>query len=53
MNFINNVSLAAISMFGALMYLNGALTLGSLSSFVLYSRKFSGPIREAANLLSD
>ena len=52
-NFINNVSLAAISMFGALMYLTGALTLGSLSSFVLYSRKFSGPIREAANLLSE
>ena len=52
-NFINNVSLAAISMFGALMYLHGALTLGSLSSFVLYSRKFSGPIREAANLLSE
>ena len=52
-NFINNVSLAAISMFGALMYLNGALTLGSLSSIVLYSRKFSGPIREAANLLSE
>ena len=52
-NFINNVSLAAISMFGALMYLNGALTLGSLSSFVLYSRKFYGPIREAANLLSE
>ena len=52
-NFINNVSLAAISVFGALLYLDGSLTLGSLSSFVLYSRKFSGPIREAANLLSE
>lgn len=52
-NFINNVSLAAISMFGAMMYLGGSLSLGSLSSFVLYSRKFSGPIREAANLLSE
>ena len=52
-NFINNVSLAAISMFGAVMYLGGGLSLGSLSSFVLYSRKFSGPIREAANLLSE
>ena len=52
-NFINNSSLAAISAFGALMYLNGTLSLGSLSSFVLYSRKFSGPIREAANLLGD
>ena len=52
-NFINNLSLAAISVFGALMYLGGSLSLGSLSSFVLYSRKFAGPIREAANLLSD
>ncbi len=52
-NFINNVSLAAISMFGALLYLGGGLSLGGLSSFVLYSRKFSGPIREAANLLAE
>ena len=52
-NLINNLSLAAVSMFGALMYLGGGLTLGNLSSFVLYSRKFSSPIREAANLLSE
>ncbi|MCI9578872.1 MAG: ABC transporter ATP-binding protein [Oscillibacter sp.] len=52
-NFINNLSLAAVSVFGALLYLGGGLTLGSLSSFVLYSRKFSGPIREAANLLAE
>ena len=52
-NFINNVSLAAVSVFGALLYLGGGLSLGSLSSFVLYSRKFSGPIREAANLLAE
>ncbi len=52
-NFINNVSLSAVSVFGALLYLGGALTLGSVSSFVLYSRKFSGPIREAANILSE
>lgn len=52
-NFINNFSLAAISVFGALLYLGGGLTVGSLSSFVLYSRKFSGPIREAANLLGE
>ena len=52
-NLINTLSLAAVSMFGALMYLGGGLTLGNLSSFVLYSRKFSSPIREAANLLSE
>lgn len=52
-NFINNLSLALISVFGALLYLWGSLTLGNLSSFVLYSRKFSGPINEAANIISD
>lgn len=52
-NFVNNLSLAAVSVFGALLYLGGGLSLGSLSSFVLYSRKFSGPIREAANLLAE
>lgn len=52
-NLINNLSLAAISVFGALLYLGGGLSLGALSSFVLYSRKFSGPIRETAELLSD
>lgn len=52
-NFINNLSLTLISIFGALMYLNGALTVGNISSFVLYSRKFSGPINEAANIFSE
>ena len=52
-NFVNNISLTAVSVFGALLYLGGGLSLGSLSSFVLYSRKFSGPIREAANLLAE
>ena len=55
-NFINNLSLALISAFGALLYLfdgRFALTLGDLSSFVLYSRKFSGPINELANVISE
>ncbi len=52
-NFINNLSLALISVFGALLFLFNHLTLGNLSSFVLYSRKFSGPINEAANIISE
>lgn len=52
-NFVNNLSLALISVFGALLYLFSRLTLGNLSSFVLYSRKFSGPINEAANIISE
>lgn len=52
-NFINNLSLSLISVFGALLYLAGSMTIGDISSFVLYSRKFSGPINEAANIVSE
>ena len=52
-NFINNLSLSLISVFGALLYLAGSMTIGDISSFVLYSRKFSGPINEAANIFSE
>ena len=53
MNFINNLSLALISIFGAVLYMIGGLSLGNISSFVLYSRKFSGPINEFANIISE
>jgi len=52
-NFINNLSLTLVSVFGALSYLAGTITLGNVSSFVLYSRKFSGPINETANIISE
>ncbi len=52
-NFINNLSLALVSIFGALMYLSGGIGLGNISSFVQYSRKFSGPINEIANIIGE
>lgn len=52
-NFMNNLSLTLISVFGAIIYLFGNMTLGSISSFVLYSRKFSGPINESANIMGE
>ena len=52
-NLMNNVSITLISMFGALLFLRGRITLGNISSFILYSRKFSGPINEAANMISE
>ena len=52
-NFINNLSLALVSVFGSLLYMAGGITLGNVSSFVLYSRKFSGPINEFANIISE
>ena len=51
--FINNFSLSLISVFGAFLFLLGNLTLGNLSSFVLYSRRFSGPINEISNIISE
>lgn len=52
-NFINNLSLTLVSVFGALLFLAGKMRIGSISSFILYSRKFSGPINEAANIMSE
>lgn len=52
-NFVNNLSLTLVSVFGAILYLLGNLSIGNVSSFVLYSRKFSGPINELANISSE
>lgn len=52
-NFISYLSLALIAMFGALLYLYGIVSLGQISSFILYSRKFSGPIDEISSILNE
>ncbi|MBE6597206.1 MAG: ABC transporter ATP-binding protein [Ruminococcaceae bacterium] len=66
-NFINNFSLSLVTMLGGIFYLfhimneTGAasilpiftITLGGVSAFVQYSRKFAGPINEFANIVSD
>ena len=51
--FINNLSLSLITVFGAVLYLMGRMTLGNISSFEQYSRKISGPINETANIISE
>lgn len=52
-NFVNNLSLSLICLFGAIMTKSNMLLLGDISSFVLYSKKFSGPINEIANIVTD
>ena len=52
-NFINNLSLSLVSIFGAVLYIRNLITIANISSFVLYSRKFSGPINEIANIISE
>lgn len=50
---INNIGLALIGIFGSVLYLYQKINLGQISSFVLYSRKFSGPINEIANVINE
>ena len=50
---INNFGLAAIGMGGAALYLMGIVGLEQISSFILYSRKFSGPINEISNIINE
>ena len=52
-NFINNLSLALVCVFSSILLIKGKIRLGDLSSFVQYSRKFSGPINEIANIISE
>jgi len=52
-NSINNLSLTLVTVFGALLYLKDILSLGNISAFVQYSRKFSGPINEVANIAGE
>lgn len=50
---VNNLGLSSIGLLGSILYLLGSADLGQLSSFILYSRKFSGPINELANIISE
>lgn len=63
-NFINNLSISLVAMLGGILYmysksgavLEGAIffiTLGGVTKFVMYSRKFAGPINEFANIMHE
>lgn len=51
--FINNISLALVAIAGSVLYLNQLTGIGQISSFILYSRKFSGPVNEIANMYNE
>ena len=52
-NFINNLSTVFISVLGGWLFLQGKMQLGYVSAFLQYSRKFTGPINEFANIISE
>jgi len=53
MSAINNLGLSLIALLGGLLYMNGRIDLGRISSFVLYSRKFAGPINAIAEIMNE
>lgn len=52
-NFVNNLGMGLISTVGSVLYLFGRILIGDITSFLLYSRKFSGPINEFANIMGE
>ncbi|MCQ2411894.1 MAG: ABC transporter ATP-binding protein/permease [Sphaerochaetaceae bacterium] len=53
MGMINNICLGLIATLGSFFYMMQIVSLGQISSFILYSRKFSGPINEIANVMNE
>ena len=50
MNMINNFSFVIVAAFGAWFALKGMISVGVISAFIIYSKQFSRPINELAQL---
>ncbi|MGE7604534.1 ABC transporter ATP-binding protein [Peribacillus sp. NPDC097675] len=51
-NFINNIGLAIVIGVGALLAVQGTVTVGLIAAFVTYSRQFFRPINQLSSLLN-
>lgn len=52
MNGLNNLNFTLICTIGALLGLRGIISVGNISSFIMYSKRFSGPIIDTANIMN-
>lgn len=50
--FVGNLGYVAISVAGGLLALRGRLAIGDIQAFIQYSRSFTMPITQAANILN-
>ncbi|MFH8410277.1 ABC transporter ATP-binding protein [Streptomyces sp. NPDC018019] len=50
MTFVSNLGYVVVAVVGALRVVAGALTIGDVQAFILYSRQFSQPIIEVAGI---
>ncbi|MEG1828612.1 MAG: ABC transporter ATP-binding protein [Cellulosilyticaceae bacterium] len=52
MNALNNLNFTLICIMGAFLVLNGKISIGNISTFIMYSKRFAGPIIDTANILN-
>lgn len=52
LNGINNLNFTLICALGAVLALNGSITIGNITAFVMYSKRFANPIVESANIIN-
>lgn len=50
MNFIGNISYAAIAVAGGYLAINGKITVGNIQSFIQYNKQFTQPISQIAQV---
>ena len=53
MNMLNNMSFVLVAVFGAIFVIRGSITVGVISAFIIYSKQFSRPINELAQLYGE
>jgi len=51
--FVNSLVYAAVGLFGALAAVNGALTIGGLSSFLSYANQYTKPFNEISGVITE
>lgn len=50
---INNIIYAAVGVFGALMAINGGITIGGLTSFLSYASSYGKPFNEISGVITE
>ncbi len=52
MNFVGNLNYAIIAIVGAILAVKGKITVGNIQSFIQYSKQFTNPIAQLAQISS-
>ncbi len=52
MNFVGNLNYAIIAIIGAIFAIKGKITVGNIQSFIQYSKQFTNPIAQLAQISS-